>query len=124
MGFEGILKALHIETDEEQVPEGQRRCSRCKQTKPEQDFVWEHKASGRRDHRCRECRRQYRREFAAMPKVPVMCKRCRKCGETKAAKDFSKYNGRRDGLVPGLFEGILKRAGCAPQACWPGRAGA
>jgi hypothetical protein len=41
---------------------GNRKCYRCGQTKPVDDFAWRRKAKGQRDTFCRPCRSAYGRE--------------------------------------------------------------
>jgi len=36
-----------------------RRCSKCKQQKPSDQFAWKSKAKGTRDTYCRTCRKEY-----------------------------------------------------------------
>ena len=39
-----------------------RRCGRCDQEKPPDDFAWRRKARGQRDNYCRPCRAAYKQE--------------------------------------------------------------
>ena len=39
-----------------------RRCGRCHQEKPFEDFAWRRKARGQRDNYCRPCRADYKQE--------------------------------------------------------------
>jgi 5-methylcytosine-specific restriction endonuclease McrA len=39
-----------------------RRCSRCGLEKPLEDFAWHRREKGQRQHHCRPCQAQYRRE--------------------------------------------------------------
>ncbi|MFP5299115.1 MAG: hypothetical protein ACLGHL_09030 [Actinomycetota bacterium] len=45
-----------------------QRCSRCGETKTEDDFAWHRKAAGRRDSYCRPCRSAYKKEHYAKNK--------------------------------------------------------
>lgn len=39
-----------------------RRCGRCEESKPLEDFAWRRKARGQRDNYCRPCRAAYKQE--------------------------------------------------------------
>jgi hypothetical protein len=41
---------------------GKRRCGRCGETKPEEDFAWRRKSTGERQHYCRVCQAAYNRQ--------------------------------------------------------------
>ena len=42
-----------------------RRCGRCNNHKPVDDFAWRRKALGQRDNYCRPCRAEYKQEHYA-----------------------------------------------------------
>ena len=42
-----------------------RRCGRCKQTRPLEEFAWRRKARGQRDNYCRTCRADYKQKHYA-----------------------------------------------------------
>jgi hypothetical protein len=42
-----------------------RRCGRCKQEKPVEEFAWRRKAKQQRDNYCRPCRAAYKQEHYA-----------------------------------------------------------
>ncbi|HWC08536.1 MAG TPA: hypothetical protein VG458_05750 [Solirubrobacterales bacterium] len=42
-----------------------RRCGRCHEEKPVEDFAWRPKAKGQRDNYCRPCRAAYKQEHYA-----------------------------------------------------------
>lgn len=42
-----------------------RRCGRCKDRKPVEEFAWRRKAKGQRDNYCRPCRSDYKQEHYA-----------------------------------------------------------
>lgn len=42
-----------------------RRCGRCQDEKPDEDFAWRRKAKGQRDTYCRLCRAAYKQEHYA-----------------------------------------------------------
>ena len=42
-----------------------RRCGRCQQAKPLEEFAWRRKAKGQRDNYCRPCRADYKQEHYA-----------------------------------------------------------
>jgi hypothetical protein len=43
-----------------------RRCGRCGELKPLEDFSWRRKARGQRDNYCRPCRAEYKQEHYAL----------------------------------------------------------
>src|SRR5919197_731996 len=44
------------------MPEKLRRCGRCGETKPLEDFAWRRRAMGQRHNMCRPCQADYHRE--------------------------------------------------------------
>jgi hypothetical protein len=42
-----------------------RRCGRCQNEKPVEEFAWRRKARGQRDNYCRPCRAEYKQEHYA-----------------------------------------------------------
>lgn len=44
---------------------GLRRCGRCGQLKPEEEFNWRRVGRGQRDNYCRPCRSEYKKEHYA-----------------------------------------------------------
>lgn len=45
-----------------------RRCSRCRQAKPDEDFAWRYKAEALREAYCRPCRAEYKQSHYARNK--------------------------------------------------------
>ncbi len=46
-----------------------KRCSACNQMKPDSDFMWNRKATGKLDSYCRPCRAEYKQQHYAANKV-------------------------------------------------------
>lgn len=46
-------------------PKAEKRCSRCRKTKPAKEFAWRRKEKGQRDSHCRPCRSAYGKEHYA-----------------------------------------------------------
>jgi hypothetical protein len=42
-----------------------RRCGRCDQSRPEEEFAWRRRTRGQRDNYCRPCRAAYKQEHYA-----------------------------------------------------------
>ena len=51
--------------DEHAPTQAERRCGRCGELKPVDDFAWRRKARGQRDNYCRPCRAAYKQEHYA-----------------------------------------------------------
>ena len=82
------------------VPDGEKFCHQCRQTKPLAEFPDYRvgKSTGKR-RECRLCRLAYQRRWDARHRVVVVAEKpCRTCGRTLPREEFWKDRGKRDGL--------------------------
>lgn len=81
------------------IPEGHKRCSRCKQVKPFSAFSRNASKSGGYNSWCMECHREYSQQRAKKPKSIPVIKRCSQCGAEKTSTEFYKTRYSKDGLA-------------------------
>ena len=75
------------------MDESLKRCTRCKEIKPLEDFHRDKNRADGRGHRCRACDsaealRQHAERKKLIPTPPAETKTCSKCGETKPLNQF------------------------------------
>lgn len=102
----------------------EKRCTRCHETKPRDEFVLKRRGSDERTQPCRECRsaeRAKQRRQAKRTQEELRsstAKRCPRCTETKPLEDFSRSKRTADGhqyyCKPCAAD--AKRASCAKHA--------
>lgn len=81
-----------------------KRCSKCKEIKPLEEFAKDRRCRDGRGARCKECVRIYQQRWAESSKNrPYVVyengkKTCSKCGEEKNISEFPRDSKSRDGL--------------------------
>lgn len=110
-----------------------KRCTKCYETKPLEEFSPRRDRRGGRSSRCRVCKARYGRErrwaqrgipesewprlheeaearAARRNSVPAGCKACSHCGEAKPLEEFPPHPDARDGRQPYCHACDAKRA--------------
>ena len=97
----------------------ERRCSRCEQTKPIDQFNWKNKSKGRRQTTCRICQSAYTKEHYRKNKQPykdralaqkatalewkreyIAARECADCGtQDHRVLEFDHVTGEKDGNI-------------------------
>lgn len=103
----------------EKLPEGQRRCTKCKQIFPETpEFFTRHKkAKGGLSECCKECKNSARRKPPIEKEpIPEGMKQCVACTKISPATTefFTKHPQKKDGLNPTCKECRSKRRKGSP----------
>jgi hypothetical protein len=66
-----------------------RRCGRCGETKPIDEFAWRRKSRGQRDNYCRACRAAYKQEHYALNREKYIANATRR--RTALAADRAEF---------------------------------
>lgn len=78
-----------------------KTCSKCREAKPLNRFYRAPRYALGVDSRCKDCRREWHRQYdanlKAQPKVHIETKVCTRCKEQKAADEFSRDPTSQDG---------------------------
>lgn len=76
----------------------EKKCGKCKKTKPPQDFTFDKNTRDGLRWECKECTRAYQLALKQKEKNSPEEKRCRACGVVKLRRYFYTTNYRPDGL--------------------------